>query len=331
MPCYNAASTVSRAIQSILDQTLTDWELIVVDDGSDDDSAAIVKALVQQHPEKIRLVRKDHSGVVETSNLGYRLARGHYIARMDADDVSLPQRLVKQVAVLNSSTTLGMVSCLVRFAGDPTSAGGYAHHVAWANRQVSAEDIRLSRFIDLPTPHPTLMLRRNLLGGDLAYRDGDFPEDYEWFLRWLDRGIQVAKVPEVLFEWHDPPTRLSRNDRRYDMAAFHRCKAPYLAKAIARAGCDQRELWIAGAGRPARKCAAPLEQAWQRAAGFIDIDPRKIGRSLHGRPVVSLDSPPPAEQAVIVAYVASRGAGDVIRNALLGLGRVEGVDFWIAA
>lgn len=331
MPCYNASSTVTRAVASIRGQTRTDWELIVVDDGSTDDSADQVEILVQNDP-RIRLVRCAHRGVVAASNHGFSLSRAApLIARMDADDVSHPTRLAQQSQALANDAGLGAVSCLARFAGNQQTAGGYAHHVRWANRQVSVDDIALNRFIDLPVPHPTLMYRREVVEKRGGYREGDFPEDYEMFLRWLAGGVRVGKVNETLYDWHDPPSRLSRNDQRYAMAAFHQCKAPYLAQAIDESGCARRELWIAGAGRPARKCATPLEQAWKPASGFVDVDPRKIGRLIHGRPVVAMSALPPADQAVIVSYVGTRGAGDRIRAALIASGRAEGTDFWIAA
>jgi cellulose synthase/poly-beta-1,6-N-acetylglucosamine synthase-like glycosyltransferase len=331
MPCYNASSTVARAVTSIQKQTWADWELVVVDDGSTDDSADQVENLARTDP-RIRLVRCAHKGVVAASNHGFLLSQDTpLIARMDADDVSHPARLERQAQAMANNPDLGAVSCLARFAGDHETAGGYAYHVQWTNRQVSDEQIALNRFIDLPVPHPTLMYRREVVEKFGSYRGGDFPEDYEMFLRWLAGGVRVGKVNDTLYDWYDPPTRLSRNDQRYDMAAFHRCKAPYLAQAIHKSGCTHRELWIAGAGRPARKCAAPLEQAWKPASGFVDVDPRKIGRILHGRPVVAMTELPPIDQSVIVSYVGTRGAGDRIRKALLATGRIEGIDFWIAA
>jgi glycosyltransferase involved in cell wall biosynthesis len=330
MPCYNAGQTVARAIKSIRNQTHQSWELLVIDDGSTDDSAKIAASLAEKDP-RIRLVRRSHSGVVKTSNHGFTLAQGKFIARMDADDVSHIHRLERQLNELIPTPSLGTVSCLVHFAGDSIRAGGYAHHVQWANQWTTPEQIALNRFVDLPAPHPTLMFRRNLIETYGGYRDGDFPEDYEMLLRWISNGIQIGKINETLFDWHDPPTRLSRNDSRYDMDAFHACKAPYLKQAIQHSGCGERELWIWGAGRPARKCARPLERLWKQAAGFIDIDPRKIGRTIHGSPVVSPDHLPPAEQAVIVSYVATRGAGELIRRDLIAAGRTEGKDFWIAA
>lgn len=330
MPCYNAGASVARAVASIQAQTYEHWELIVVDDGSSDRSADIV-ADIAARDSRVRLVRSIHQGVVAASNKGFELTNSPLIARMDADDVSMPDRLTRQVLHLEQNPDHSAVSCLTRFAGNPDSAGGYAHHVSWTNRHKDSEHIALNRFIDLPVPHPTLMYRRELVEEYGGYRHGNFPEDYEMILRWIAAGAVIGKVDALLYDWHDPPSRLSRTDNRYHMDAFHLCKAPYLAQAIRDSGNNQRELWIWGAGRPARKCAQPLEKAWKPATGFIDIDPRKIGRSIHGRPVVSPDDLPPAHQSVIVSYVATRGAGDQIRSKLLEYGRKEGSDFWICA
>lgn len=330
MPCFNAAATVAHAVESIRSQSLPDWELIVVDDGSTDGSADIV-AGIAPGDARIRVARVPHGGVAAASNHGFSLSRAPVVARMDADDVSRRDRLEIQLDQLLEHPWLGAVTCLAQFAGDAAAAGGYAHHVEWTNRQRTPEAIGMNRFIDLPFAHPTLMYRRELVETHGGYLHGDFPEDYEMVLRWMAAGVKIGKIAETLYDWHDPPARLSRNDARYDPMAFHRCKAPYLAQAIAAAGCCDRELWVWGAGRPARKCAAPLEQAWKPASGFIDIDPRKIGRVLHGRPVVSPGHLPPTGSAVIASYVGTRGARDSIRSELLRSGREEGVDFWICA
>lgn len=330
MPCFNAEVTLARAVQSIQEQTWSDWELIIVDDGSTDSSPTIASKLASAD-KRIRVIDLAHQGVAAASNTGFAESCGAIIARMDADDVSHPQRLKKQLSALNEQADMDAVSCLARFAGDRQTACGYAHHVDWTNCHLTPEHIALNRFVDLPFPHPTIMYRRTLVDKFGGYCEGDFPEDYEMVLRWISMGVQIGKVREVLYEWYDPATRLSRTDSRYDMQAFHHCKAPYLAEAIKACGNDQRELWIWGAGRPARKCAQPLEVAWKPAAGFIDIDPRKIGSTIQGRPVIGADALPPADQAVIVSYVGNRGAGSRIRDALLAKGRIEGEDFWICA
>lgn len=329
MPCYNAGMAVRSAVESIQAQTWKEWELIVIDDGSTDQSADIVESIAQ-NDQRVRLLRRPHRGVVAPSNEAMTQARGHFIARMDADDVSRPDRLRCQLKALIDNNHWGAVSCKTHFAGDPDKARGYAHHVHWANQAISTSEIELSRFVDLPVPHPTLMFRSELLDLHGDYRNGNFPEDYELVLRWISQGVIIGKVDQCLFDWYDPPSRLSRNDNRYDSLAFHRCKAPFLLDAIEKSGCANRDLWIVGAGRPARVNARPLELLWKKASGFIDADPRKIGRIIHDSPVVSIDDLPERDDAVIVSYVGTRGSRKAIQEQLLRQGRREGLDFWLA-
>jgi glycosyltransferase involved in cell wall biosynthesis len=109
---YNGAAFLREAIGSIIDQTLVDWELIVVDDGSTDESASIADEFVAAKPGQVRLVRhadcKNH-GMSAARNLGIAHARGKYIGFLDADDVWLPEKLQEQVAVLEANVSLGMV------------------------------------------------------------------------------------------------------------------------------------------------------------------------------------------------------------------------------
>ncbi|QQL43686.1 glycosyltransferase family 2 protein [Sulfuriroseicoccus oceanibius] len=330
MPAFNAQATIERAIASITAQSFSDWELIIVNDGSSDDTLAIARQCAAAD-SRIRVLNEPHRGVVGASNAGFAASRAPVIARMDADDQSTPNRLADQYTWLADHPHHHAVSGQVEFAGCRESAAGYGAHVDWTNQLVTPEQIAHNRFVDLPFPHPSLMYRRTLVEQFGGYRDGEFPEDYELMLRWFDNGMLVGKVPHPVLLWNDPPTRLSRNDPRYAMPEFHRCKAPFLANAIVRSAAGGRPLWIWGAGRPARKNARLLEAAYQVAAGFIDIDPRKIGRSLAGRPIISADTLPPIEESVIVSYVGNRGAGQIIRDQLLATGRTEGTDFWIAA
>ncbi|MGE9267143.1 MAG: glycosyltransferase family 2 protein [Verrucomicrobiales bacterium] len=323
IPCYQASGTLERAVASVRRQDFTAWELLLVDDGSTDGTGELAEALARED-DRIRVLRRAHAGVSAA-------AKGRFLARMDADDESRPERLRKQRAFLEENGDCGLMSSLVNFAGDRTEAGGYARHVDWANACVTPGEIALARFRDLPVPNPTLMMRREVWERVGPYHEGDFPEDYEWFLRSQALGVRAGKVAELLYDWHDPPTRLTRNDGRYSPEAFQRVKAPFLAQAIVRAGAGERDLWLWGAGRPARKMARFLEEAWKPAKGLIDIDPRKIGQRIAGRPVVSPANLPGQEEAVIVSFVGTRGAGEAICEELQGWGRVEGRDFWLAA
>ena len=329
MPVRNAAATVARAVASIQGQTLRDWELIAIDDGSKDASRFILIEMAQTDP-RIRILRTK-SGLVGALNAGLAAASGEFVARMDADDESAPSRLERQAQHLQADPQLGLVGCAVAYGGDRTMQAGYALHVDWVNTLLTPEEIALNRFIESPFAHPSVMFRRALVEAHGGYREGDFPEDYELWLRWLDAGVPMAKVPELLFTWNDLPDRLSRTDPRYAPEAFYRLKARWLAEWLKHDLEPGRAVWIWGAGRPTRQRAAHLVAHGVTIAGYIDVDAKKTGRKVGGVPVVAEADLPPRENSFILGYVGTRGARDYIRNVLGKSGRTEGADFLMCA
>ncbi|MBK9137297.1 MAG: glycosyltransferase [Verrucomicrobia bacterium] len=330
MPVRNAVATVGVAVQSIVEQAFTDWELVAVDDGSTDGTDQRLRQLGAGEP-RIRVVYRPARGIVAALNEGMALARGRLIARMDADDESHPERLAQQVAALERDPGSGVVGTRVAFGGDPLAQAGYALHVAWLNALVTRREISLNRFVESPFAHPSVMFRRELVERHGGYRDGPFPEDYELWLRWLEAGVEMAKVPATLLTWNDPPGRLSRTDPRYDAEAFHTCKAPYLARWLARHVSARRQILVWGAGRPTRRRAEWLVRHGVEIHGYVDVDPQKIGRQFAGRPVVGPDAVPSPDAVFILGYVAKRGARELIRDCLGRRGYEEGRDFLLAA
>ena len=330
MPAWNAAATVGAAVASVRAQTLHDWELIVVDDGSTDATAAEVER-VAAADFRVRLLRRGHEGVVAAANAGVAEARAPLVARLDTDDVMMPRRLAAQVAWLESRPEIGVASSLVEFGGDPIAARGYALHVDWINSLLEPDEIARSRFIESPLANPSAMFRRELVDRHGGCVDTGEPEDYELWLRWMDAGVRFAKVPEVLLRWNDPPSRLTRTDERYSESSFYRCKCRYLARWMQRAVAPERAVLLWGAGRITRKRFAALADHGVRIAGYIDIDARKVGTRIAGVPVIGPESIPPRETCFVIGGVGVRGARDLHRAALAARGFVEGVDYIFAA
>lgn len=329
LPVFNGAATLARAIGSVQEQTFPDWELLVVDDGSTDDTAALAIELAAADP-RIRVLREPHRGIVGALHAGSAAARGEWIARHDADDECRPTRLEKQLALAARSPDCGVIATQVEFGGDPVAQAGYALHVAWTNSFVTPDEIATARFIDAPIAHPSVMFRRELVAQFGGYRDGDWPEDYELWLRWMDAGVRFAKVPEPLLVWHDPPQRLSRTHPRYRPEAFYACKCLYLARWLRREFPADRAIFLWGAGRHTRRRFDALREHGVTLAGYVDVDAKKIGGRADGLDVLAPSALPPAPRCLVIVGVSTRGARELIRAQLTARGFVEGRD-WIAA
>ena len=308
LPAFNAAATLHAALESLLAQrTERPFEIVVVDDGSTDATPQITAAIAERDA-RLRPLTLAHVGLVAALNAGLQRCRGRYVARMDADDLALPERLEKQAALLDAHPDTGVIGSLVAFGGDAKRQAGYAHHVAWQNRLVTRRELSDWRFVDAPMAHPSAMFRRELpmrLGG---YREGLFPEDFELWLRWLEAGVLMEKIPECLLIWNDPPSRLSRTDARYAPEAFYRIKTEYLARWLAKHNPHHPDILAWGAGRITRQRWKLLEQNGVRIRAYVDISPARVGQAIQGVPVLSPRELPPPDSAFIVAGVARRDA-----------------------
>lgn len=336
LPIHNAAQTLAPALDSLLAQTCTDFEVIAVDDGSDDHQSGVsgTRDILTRYAALDRRIRPqfmDRGGIVQALNRGLQSARGDCIARMDADDVSHPERLERQAAYLRQHPGTGLVACRAEFGGNALQAGGYKRHLDWTNTLLSHGQISRGRFRESPLVHPTVMFRRTVAQEFGTYRDGEFPEDYELWLRWLSRGVRMEKLPAALYTWNDPPHRLSRTHPRYSIAAFYSTKAAYLARWLAENNSHHPRIMVMGGGRITRRRAEMLLPHGVEITAWVDIDPRKINRSVAGRPVMHRDDIPPPGDCFIVSYVAGHGAAEEISAFLDRRGYKQGRDYLLAA
>ncbi|MCB2205646.1 glycosyltransferase [bacterium] len=330
IPVHNAASTIEGAVQSLDTCELEDVEIIVVDDGSNDETAARLDALVKEI-EQLHVFRQDHLGIVQALQRGLREASGNYIARMDADDISLPGRIERQRRFLDEHPQVGLVTGKVRFGGNREAAGGYAAYVDWINTLRTPEQFSRSRFVESPLAHPAVMYRAQCVREHGGYRDGPFPEDYELWLRWLEGGVRFASIPDEVLLWNDSPERLSRTHARYDVDAFYTVKSRYLARWCVAHVRSWPEVVVWGAGRITRKRVRLLEAEGARIRWWVDIDAKKIGQRIDGVEVIAPENLPAPGSCFVLPYVGSRDARAQICDWLETNGYVAGRDFLPAA
>jgi glycosyltransferase involved in cell wall biosynthesis len=328
MPCFNAAKTLEEALNSLAIQSYPDFEIIAVDDGSEDSTPIILNQWARQD-KRVRVINQPHQGILVALNNGLQTCTAPYIARMDADDRCHPKRLDHQVAFLETHPNLAVVGCLVTGFPDNQVRRGFQIYLAWLNSLVSDADIRRQIFVESPLAHPSVMMRKDWLDRVGGYQEKGWPEDYDLWLRLYLAGARFAKIPKILLYWRERPQRLTRSDSRYSLENFLKAKAHYITKGPL-SNCDGVIVW--GAGMTGRRLSKHLVREGASLVAFVDIDPNKIGHTLRSLPILAPDHLPNWLQHFakpkVLAAVGARGARQIIRQRLNSIGLQEGQDWW---
>ena len=205
LPFHNAADTLADCIESIRAQTLADYEIIAVNDFSTDDSLHLLQAY---NDDRLNIIDNQHRGLVSALNTGLACCRAPLIARMDADDIMYPDRLLKQNEYMRAHHDVVLLAAQARKFPEASIRNGYREYMRWQNSVLSHDDIHKQIYIESPFAHPSVMFRRDSVIVAGAYRHGAFPEDYELWLRLLHRGHRMEKLAEVLLDWRESEQRI---------------------------------------------------------------------------------------------------------------------------
>ena len=333
LPYRDAAATLDEAMGSVLTDLGPHDEVVAIDDGSRDGSLDVARSFAARDPRVLLVASRGSperaAGIAAALARGLVASRGELVARMDGDDISLPGRFAAQRALLESDATLGAVG--VQVEAFPAPGPGMKRYVAWQSSLVSRSDHAHAVFCEAPLCHPSTMMRRTALLAVGGYQDNMWAEDYDLWLRLDAAGYGLAKVPRVLFRWRMRPDSLTWTDARCSPARLLETRAAHLARRL-RAGALPFAVW--GAGQTGRRLARALEAHGQRPLAFVDIDPRKIGRTARGAPISSAAegiARAARGELLLVIAVGDHGARDVVRRRLADAGLVEGTAFLCAA
>ncbi|MGC4031253.1 MAG: glycosyltransferase [Tepidisphaeraceae bacterium] len=235
MSVYNAQRYLREALDSILWQTFTDFEVVVIDDGSKDDSLFILRDY-ESRDNRIRIISRPNKGLTVSLNEALAAARGEFIARMDADDVADPNRFEKQVAFLRDNADVVVVGSSVELV-DP-----YGVHIGFVNYPTDHADID-KRLIQKGEggvlPHPATMLRAAAVKAVGGYREEfNNSEDLDLWLRLAETG-KVANLPDVLLKYRRDLGSVSHTKRDNQL----RMKSQIVGQAYARRGLTPPAEW----------------------------------------------------------------------------------------
>ncbi len=323
LPVRNEERFLPAALTSIFNQTIASWELIAVDDGSTDGTSAILDDAARRDP-RVRVMRPSRRGLPAGLNAGLEACRAPLIARMDGDDISHPRRLEIQAAFLSANPSAGLVACSFRHFPRHRLRSGMLAYEEWQNGLLSHDSIMRDLYVESPFVHPSIMFRKEAVLAVGGYRDMGWAEDYDLWLRLASAGTRFARLPQTLFFWRERAERATRTMSEYTAAAFRACKAHHLKKSFLNGA---GEVVLAGAGLEGRAWSRALTKEGIRVACWADVDPRKVGRMLHGAPVVSHREITAGNGTKVLATVGTRGAREHLRKWAANAGFTEGRDF----
>lgn len=278
VPVFNAAPYVVEALTSITTQEYGGpLEIIVLDDASTDGSSACIEALGDI---RIRIVRsEDNQGIVQQLNRGFKLARGKYIVRMDADDIALPGRIAKQVDFMEAHPQVAACGTWMEVFG--------RQNFVW-EAPTAHDDLRLLALKNSPLAHPTVILRKEVLDAhSLGYQQEFlYVEDYELWNQ-LGEIAELATLPEVLLRYRMHPAQTGATKGAMQQQAADRIRTAQLRKLgfILSSADEQRFGWLMDSQRavPVAEYAAIRKLAvhlYEKNAAHPVLDPEKFGRLL---------------------------------------------------
>ena len=215
-PVYNGGPYLAEAVQSLLSQTFADFEILAINDGSSDASLPTLKQLAQQDA-RLRVISRENRGLIATLNEGMERARGEYLARMDADDIALPERFAAQVRFLDANpevVAVGTRALLVDAEGWPLRPfAELTDHAAIDAAHLQGQGGTIV--------HPSVMMRAEALRAVGGYNDR-YPhaEDLDLFLRLAEFG-RLANLPDILFHYRQQLESVGHKHRKTQRASAH--------------------------------------------------------------------------------------------------------------
>lgn len=339
LPVYNAAATLPRCLESVVCQRVAGCELIIIDDGSTDGSHALIRKRTRAEGNRlngrdaapVKTIRTPHRGLVHALNTGIKASQGRYLARMDADDIMRPNRLAEQMHFLDRHPDIDVAGCRVQAFPPDAVTDGFRRYLSWVNRSLTHPQIIADLFRESPLPHPSVMMRRETILAAGCYRDFNGPEDYDLWLRLARSGARFAKLDKVLLDWRIRPDSLSRTGRRYDTGAFQHLARQFLIDFLREPGTHSgKDIWLCGGGRSGRRLMRWLRDGGIPAAGFYDVNPRRVNRSLDGLPVRAASEIETARETEFLLFsVGTWGAAELFESMMHRLGKRALTDYLV--
>ena len=323
IPFKNTEAYLTECLQSIRDQEYANWEVIAVDDHSEDGSGRIMD-LFATIDHRFRHLKNVRDGIIPALQLAYEHCKGELVTRMDSDDIMAPDKLWQLVTNLLKEGPGHLAVGQVQYFSIRGISNGYERYEAWLNR-LTARGANFSEiYKECPVPSPCWMAYKTDLDTCGAFSGEQYPEDYDLCFRFYSRNLTVIPCTNVLHYWRDYELRTSRTSEHYAQNYFLDIKLQYFLKLDRDVN---RPLVVWGAGNKGKRIAKVLLEKCLDFRWLCD-NPNKIGRKIYGITLEHFQVMDAVKGAQSIVTVANETAQEAIREFLVARGYLPMKDYF---
>lgn len=320
MPVFNTADFLSDCLESVINQTEKDWELIAVDDFSSDESYHILKAY-QLKDARIQVLQNTEKGIAPALKMAFEHSSGQLITRMDSDDKMKPDKLACLKAALLQHGRGTIATGQVEYFRAEGIGEGYRKYAVWINSLIENGHCFDEIYKECTVPSPCWMSFKDDLKKCEAFTHTIYPEDYDLLFRWRAAGFRILPEKKVLHEWRDWSERTSRTNSLYKDNAYLALKLNWFLQTDHE---PSRPLVIWGAGKKGKRIARILNEL-KVSFGWVTNNQSKIGHAIRGIELRDFNILPNLKNPQVIIAVASPHDQKEIRSYLaeIHLKRIE--------
>lgn len=323
MPFKNTEAFLRECLNSILEQSYENWEVLAVDDKSDDRSKSIL-ADFSVRDKRIKVFDNKGNGIIEALRTAHARSSGQFITRMDSDDIMATNKLQVMVDSLLNLGKGHLAIGQVKYFSDRGISNGYSRYEKWLNELTTTGENYSEIYKECVVPSPCWMAYKEDLNRCGAFEPDRYPEDYDLTFRFYEGGLKCIPCNQILHHWRDYDTRTSRTSEHYAQNYFLDIKLHYFLKLHFD---THRPLTVWGAGKKGKEIAKGLIDRKIDFEWLCD-NPKKIGKEIYGKEMMHFLKLKNLRHPQSIITVANEEAQQTIRNYLSKLGHSSMKDYF---
>ncbi|TGV04662.1 glycosyltransferase [Flavivirga rizhaonensis] len=309
IPFKNTEAYIEACLVSILNQTYTNWEVLIIDDSSSDSSFSIVEKFAKNE-DRIILLKNKGTGIIDALRLAFKHSKGAFITRMDSDDIMHACKLNVLVTNLLNHGKQHVATGLVNYFSEEGIKEGYKNYEVWLNNLTKTGNNYSEIYKECVIPSPCWMIHRNDLIACDAFNPDRYPEDYDLAFRFYKHNYKCIPCDTIIHDWRDYNSRTSRTHEHYAENHFIDIKLHYFLELDYN---PNKSLVVWGAGNKGKIVAKTLIKKGIPFEWICD-NPNKIGRDIYGTILKPFNALKDIKNPQSIITVANKDAQIEIKN-----------------